>query len=68
MEELDKEFVEPVVLGHLPFEMDADLAREAVLRTHHLVLELTAGTDEGSQRGRDDEVHADSGPAAHRPK
>jgi hypothetical protein len=46
MEELDKEFVEPVVLGHLPFEMDADVAREAVLRTHQLVLRLTAANSD----------------------
>ncbi|ADO75977.1 hypothetical protein [Stigmatella aurantiaca] len=45
MQELDKKFVEPVVLGNRPFEMVADVARDAMVRTHKLVTALTAAKD-----------------------
>ncbi len=64
MEELDKKFVEPVVLGRLPFEMDADVARDAVLHTHQLVMQLIANASGKPDDRRDSEPRSDSHPTA----
>jgi hypothetical protein len=64
MEELDKKFIEPVVLGRLPFRMLGDVAREAVANTHRLVMELTAHAVVREKAGdADAEAPVDSGTA-----
>ena len=63
MEELDKKFVEPVVLGRLPFRMMEDVARAAVARTHRLVMQLTADAGTQAEARHNDEALTDSGPA-----
>lgn len=68
MEELGKKFVEPVVLGRRPFEMLVDVAREAVVRTHELVVKLTAKAGEPSDAHRDSEASRDSAPATFKSK